>query len=58
MNIERKIVMRWTQRNVDRIHKWLKLSSDFKGWFNQNGKRRGYKICNSGNMYITFVFCK
>ena len=56
MNIERKITMKWTEHNVNRMHKWLKLSSDFKGWFSQNGKRRGYKICKPGIM--TFVFVK
>lgn len=56
MNIERKIKMKWTQRNVDRMHRWFKLSSDFQGWFKQNDKRRGYKI--GEGRYITFVFCK
>ena len=56
MNIERKITMKWTERNVERMHRWLRLSSDFKGWFEQGGKRRGYKLCTS--KHITFVFCK
>ena len=56
MNITRKIKMRWTARNVERIHKWLKINSDFRGWFERDGKRIGYKLC--GNGYITFVFCE
>lgn len=56
MNIERKIKVKWTLRNVQRMHRWLKLTSDFKGWFEQNGKRRGYKILGRDNVMV-FVFC-
>ncbi len=55
MNIERKITMRHTQRNIERIHKWLKIKSDFKGFFSRDNTRLGYKIC--GIKTITFVFC-
>ena len=55
MNIKRKVRMKWTQRNVDRMHRWFNLSSDFQGWFSRNGQRIGYKICSVKQ--ITFVFC-
>ena len=55
MITERKITMKWTQRNINRIHKWLKIKSDFKGFFSRDNFRMGYKIC--GINIITFVFC-
>lgn len=57
MNIKCKIRMKWTQRNVNRMHRWFKLSSDFQGWFKRNGERLGYKYISGDNQYITFVFC-
>ncbi len=52
MNITRKIKVRWTVKNVDRIHRWLNLTSDFQGFLIKDNKRVGYKTCKPG--YITF----
>lgn len=48
----RKISMKWTDRNISRIIKWLGLDCDFAGFF--GGRYSGYK---SGNgKIITFYF--
>ncbi len=51
----RIIEMKWTQRNIDRIFKWLKLESDFAGMLFRNGKAIGYKTAQDGRK-IKFCF--
>lgn len=52
MNIDKKIKIKWTFRNVERMHKWLNLKSDFQGFLIKNNKRCGYKTTKPG--FITF----
>ncbi len=56
MNIERKIKVPFSIRNIERMYRWLKLTPDFNGWFERDGKRVGYKMFGRGS--IIFVFCK
>lgn len=50
----RVITMQWTQRNVDRIHKWLGLVSDWRGHF--SGLYQGYKTVGAKTDRISFHF--
>ena len=55
MEKEKKITCKWTQRNIQRLHKWLNIDSHWNGLFSRNGKVIGYKQANKGQK-ITFVF--
>lgn len=51
----RKIRIRWTERNLDRITKWLGLHHNFDGTF--TGHYSGYKQRKANDKdYINFVF--
>lgn len=52
----RKLKVKWTQRNIDRVHKFLKIDSDWYGNFKRNGQVIGYKIVSPCNQYMTFNF--
>ncbi len=46
----RIIKFKWTQRNIERIHKLLKITSNFDGTF--KGKYSGYKLTNKSYMFL------
>ena len=52
----RKVTMKWTQRNIDRINKWFKLDNNWDGTFTSS-LGYGYKLSDSKKWgYIHFVF--
>jgi hypothetical protein len=52
----RKLKVKWTQRNIDRVHKWLGIKSDWYGNFQRDNKTIGYKIVTRCNQYMIFNF--
>lgn len=51
----RHIKFLWTQRNLFRALKWLRLECDYSGFLLRDGIRVGYKSAQSAR-YITFTF--
>ena len=52
----RKLKVKWNQRNIDRVHKWLGIKSDWYGNFQRDNKTIGYKIVTRCNQYMIFNF--
>ncbi len=58
--LPRTIKVRWTFRNIERIHKWLKIKSDMNGHFydisgNYIGSKHSGKD-HKGQEYLFFEF--
>lgn len=49
----RQVKVKWNQRNIERMTKWLKLDQDFSGRFN-SPYGKGYKTASA--KYMTYVF--
>ena len=53
---ERVIKVRWDQRNLDRINKWLGLKMDFTGFFYKGNNKIGYKTAGPALKYMYYHF--
>lgn len=51
----RHIKFVWTQRNLFRALKWLRLECDYQGFLLRDGVRVGYKSAQSAR-YMCFTF--
>jgi hypothetical protein len=54
VNDMRHLEMKWTSRNVNRVHKWLNLQSDMSGRLYRNREYVGYKQTGRNNKTIIF----
>ena len=52
----KKLTVPWNNRNLERVHNLLKLSSNFSGSFMQHGVYAGYKTANATSKTVTFHF--
>jgi len=53
MRTVKSIKIKWTQANIDRVHRLLGITSSWSGFF--SGRYKGYKLAENGR-YIKFCF--